>query len=370
MKKPKLTRKSAPGAKRSLKAIPKPSLKLRRKRNAEERVADALSNVPRITNETVAEHREDVLKSARKYIYPLQHSTHRVVRISLTLLAVAVIGFFAYVGLALYHYQATNDFIYGVTRVMPLPVAKAGPRWVSYESYLFELKRNMHYYRTQQQANFGDRDGKILLQRLKQQAMQQVLQDAYVKQLAVKNNISVSSQAVDNSVRLVRTQNRLGSNDRVFREVLSQFWGWDESDFKRELKGQLLQQAVVANLDTATTARATAAEQQIKNGTDFAVVATANSDDTTTAPAGGAYPQPITQTNRDVAPQVTEQLFNLKAGQISDVFSTGYTLEIVKVIDKTGKSLHGAHIQFNLKPIETYLKPLQKSEPAHRYIKF
>ncbi|MBI2285652.1 hypothetical protein HYU82_02420, partial [Candidatus Saccharibacteria bacterium] len=27
-------------------------------------------NVPRITNETIAEHREEVLKGARKFIYP------------------------------------------------------------------------------------------------------------------------------------------------------------------------------------------------------------------------------------------------------------------------------------------------------------
>ena len=53
--------------------LPKAPLKLPFKRppkTAEEKVTDALSNVPRITNETVAEHREEVLSSARKYIYP------------------------------------------------------------------------------------------------------------------------------------------------------------------------------------------------------------------------------------------------------------------------------------------------------------
>ena len=59
------------------------------------------SNVPRITNETVAAHREEVLSSARKYIYPLQHSKHRIVRISLSLLATALVVFFVYCGLAL-----------------------------------------------------------------------------------------------------------------------------------------------------------------------------------------------------------------------------------------------------------------------------
>src|SRR4051812_11846626 len=118
-------------------------------KDTEEKVADALKTVPRITNETVTEHREEVLSSARKYIYPLQHSKHSIVRISLGLFVVGLITFLVICSLALYKFQSTAGFIYDVTRVLPFPVAKAGPRWVSYESYLFELRRNMHYYQSQ-----------------------------------------------------------------------------------------------------------------------------------------------------------------------------------------------------------------------------
>ncbi|MEO7364605.1 MAG: peptidylprolyl isomerase, partial [Candidatus Saccharimonadales bacterium] len=351
-----------------LKPIKRPAF-TKRKRNAEERVADALSNVPRITNETVAEHREDVLKAARKYIYPLEHSRHRVVRITIVLLVLAVVIFFGYCGAALYKFQSTNGFIYGVTRVIPFPVAKSGPRWISYESYLFELRRNMHYYETQQQSDFATRDGKVQLKRLKQQALTQVTQDAYVKQLAEKNKVSVSQQSVDNQVSLVRSQNRLGSNDRVFKDVLNQFWGWSIDDFKRELRGELLQQAVVAKLDSATQTRADAALQQLKDGGDFAAIATASSEDPTTVAAGGQYPNAVTPTDRDIAPQVTAALFRLQPGQTSGLVSTGYTLEIVKVIDREGTSLHGAHIQFNYQPITTYTKPLAAKQKLHTLVK-
>ena len=66
-------------------------LKIRRTKTVEEKVSEAISNVPRITNDTVADHREDVLSSARKYIYPLQHSKHSIVRISLGLLIIVII---------------------------------------------------------------------------------------------------------------------------------------------------------------------------------------------------------------------------------------------------------------------------------------
>lgn len=351
--------------------LPIPIKKLfRRAKGAEDRAKDAFASVPRITNDTVAEHREEVLSSARKYIYPLQHSKHRVVRISLALLTLAVIAFFVSCGLALYKFQTTATFMYDVTRVIPFPIAKAGNAWVSYESYLFELRRNMHYYETQQRTDFATKDGKTQLQRLKQQALAQVTQDAYVKQLAKKSNVTISSQAVDAQVQLVRSQNRLGSNDRVFKDVLSEFWGWDETDFKRELKQQLLQQKVAAVLDTATKIKAESALAQLKAGADFATVAAQQSDDPSTKANGGAYAKPITRADRDISPQVTAEAFKLKANEISGIIDTGFTLDIIKVLTVTSSSsVQAAHIQFNYSDISTYVKPLQSSEPLKRYVK-
>jgi hypothetical protein len=341
----------------------------RRSQAAEEKVSEALRNVPRITNETVAEHREEVLGSARKYIYPLQHSKHHVVRISVGLLLAALVIFLGIISLELYKFQATSGFVYDVVRVIPFPVAKAGDRWISYESYLFELRHNMHYYRTQQSANFSTRDGKAQLQRLRQQAMNQVVQDAYVKELAGKNNVSVSGQSVNNEVALVRSQNRLGSNDRVFKDVLNEFWGWSIDDFKRELRQQMLQQAVVAKLDSATNQRAQAAFNQLKSGTDFAKLAGEVSEDPATKGSGGQYGDVITPTNRNIAPLVSHYVFQLKPGQTSGVVNTGYTLEIVKVLDASGNNRHAAHIQFNFKDISVYTDTLLKQQPPRHFIK-
>jgi hypothetical protein len=340
-------------------------------KSTEDKVTDALAGVPRITNETVSEHREEVLSSARKYIYPLQHSKHRVVKISLSLFALVIISFFGFCGLALYKFQSTSSFIYDVTRIIPFPVAKTGSHWVGYESYLFELRRNIHYYRSQQQATFDTKDGKNQLKRLKQQAMNQVTLDAYVKQLAVAHNVSVSQRDVDNAVLLVRSQNRLGGNDRAYRAALSEFYGWNDADFKRKLKQQLLQQAVVSKLDTGTHNKATAALKQLRGGADFAALAGQLSDDQATKGAGGQYPNPLTKTdqNTPLHPAITAAIFKLQKDQVSEVIDTGYTLEIIKALDVTGNNVRAAHIQFNFQPITTYTKPLQASEPPHRYIK-
>jgi hypothetical protein len=352
--------------------LPKTSRKLpfvRSAKTTEQKVTDALSDVPRITNDTVGEHREEVLSSARKHIYPLQHSKRSVVRISIAIFITVLVAFFATCTLSLYKFQNTSGFIYDVTRIIPFPVAKAGDRWVSYESYLFELRHNMHYYRTQQQADFSTKEGKVQLDRLKRQAMAQVIQDAYVKELAAQNHVTVSNQAVDNEVALLKSQNRLGNSDRVYREVLSEFFGWTEADQRRALKQQMLQQAVVAKLDKTANTRAQATFKQLTNGADFATVAGQNSDDATTKGNGGQYAAAITPNDSNIPPVVTAELFKLKPNQVSTIINTGYTLEIVKVIDSNGTSLHAAHIQFTLANIDTYIKPLQAKQPARQYIK-
>jgi len=364
MKKPKRLKKV-----KLPKAVPR-SLKFRRKKSVEERVSDALSNVPRITNETLGDHREEVLSSARKYIYPLKQSKHRVVRGSIGILVIVVIGFFAVCGLALYKFQNTSTFIYDVTQVIPFPVAKVGATWVSYESYLFELRHDVHYYNTQQHVDFSSKSGQSQLIHLKQQAMTATIQAAEVKQLASQHHITVNNQAVDDQITLVRAENRLGNSKDVFNEVLNEVYGWNEADFKRELKQQLLQQAVVAKLDTTTTTRAQAALQQINKGAVFATVASQVSDDLSTRVNGGQYPNPVTINDSNISPVITAELFKLKPGQVSGIVNTGYTLEILKVISVSPSGITAAHIQFNLQTINTYLAPLQAKEHIHQYIKF
>jgi parvulin-like peptidyl-prolyl isomerase len=345
-KKPRLSKRVAPDAK----------------------LDQAIEGLPRITNETVAEHREEMLSSARKYIYPLQHTKKRVVKVSVSLLVLAIVLFFAYVFVSLYKLQSTSTFLYGVTRVLPLPVAKAGNAWVSYESYLFELRHFMHYKESQQQVNFHTDSGKQELAAFKKQALEQVINDAYTKQIAAQHHISVSNSDVNDAVTLLREQNRLGSSDQQFADVLKEFWGWSVDDFKRELRQQLLAQKVIATLGTATNTRANQAQAELKSGKKFEAVAKKYSDDAATKANGGEYSVAIDQNNRDLAPQVVDELFKLKPGQVSSIIDTGYTLEIVKVISAGDNKVHAAHIAFNYQGIATYIKPQETKYPAHRFI--
>lgn len=339
-----------------------------RKKEPDAALDQAIQNIPRITNETVAEHREEVLSGARKFIYPLQHSAHRIVVVSATIFGVLAIGFFVYCLLALYKFDTTSTFTYRVTQVIPFPVARAGSDFVAYENYLFDLRHYIHYYQTQQRVDFKGDSGKEQLAAFRRTALQNVVDDAYVKQLAKKHNISINDQEVRNQINLLRSQNRLGSSDEVLEDVLKEFWGWTIEDFKRELKKQLLAQKVVSTLDAATHQRAQDVLTQLQSGGDFAALAKQVSDDPNTKDNGGDYGFAIEQTNRDLAPQVVDALFKMQPGQTSEIVETPLGLEILRVREIDGNRIRASHIFFAFQPLETYLERVKKENKPQLFI--
>ena len=340
------------------------------RKNAEESLVQAIQTLPRITNETVAEHREQVLGRARKYIYPLQHSSHRILVLSSLISSGVLILFFGYCTLALYKFNASSTFIYKITQVVPFPIAKAGPSYVAYENYLFELRRYMHYYETQQRVDFSNESGKRQLAEFRKRALQTVVSEAYVKQLAKKHNVTVSDGEVNDALALVRSQNRLSSNDKVFSDVLKDFWGWSVVDFKRELKSQMLEQKVVSVMDVNTSTRAQQALERIQKGEDFASVAKEVSDDSSTKANGGDYGFQIDRTDKDLSPQVINNLFKLKLNETSGIINTGSTLEILKVTDISGSKVRASHIMFAFRPISTYVNPLEQKNAPDQFVNF
>jgi parvulin-like peptidyl-prolyl isomerase len=226
----------------------------------------------------------------------------------------------------------------------------------------------MHYYQSQQGVNFATDDGKRQLQHFKQESMQQAVNQAYIKELAKQHHVSVSAQEVNNQVRLVRQQNRLGASDAVFRNVLQQFWGWSVADFKRELNSELLEQKVVAKLDTATNKQALDALSKLKGGADFATLAQQVSDDAATAANGGDYGFDIDASNQNVSPQAFQAISKLKVGQYSEIINSGTYLEIDKLLQVNGNKFRAAHITFDFKDPSTYINKEKKKNPTHYLI--
>ncbi len=334
----------------------------------EERIRAAFENIPQITNETVAEHREDVLRGARKYKYPLQHSKRRIITISSALLGLAALTFAVYIGLSLYRFQSTSGFTYRITQVLPLPVARAGSHFVTYENYLSDLRRYQHYNQTQLRVDFSTKEGRGQLSDYKRTAIDAALQAAYVKQLAAQQRVSVSGSEVDQALSSLEAQNQ--SSRQELADVVRTFFGWSIDDLKRELHQELLAQKVAAKLDTGAQARANDVLARLHDGGDFATLAAQYSEDDATKANGGKYADTaITAASTSVPPAVVRQLRTMQVGQVSGVIQAGDTLEIVQLLANDNGKLQAAHISFKLTAIKTYVDAYAKEHRSHVYIK-
>lgn len=333
--------------------------------------AEANDRLPRITNETVATHREEVLKGARKYIYPLQHSKHKVVIITTTLFVAAILSFVTYCVVALYKVQSTSPFLYRVTQVIPFPVARTGGSFIAYENYLFEMRHYMHYYKTQQKVGFDTESGKQQLEDYKKRSIDKVVNNALVKKIASENNISVTDQELDVQIQVARKQNRLGGSNAVFEDVLKEYYGWSLGDFRRSLRTRILEEKVNASLDTEAKTRLDVVMNSLASGTAFADVAKQYSEDEVTKPAGGEFGV-IDKSNTAASPQTIETLFALKQGESSAPtiisYDTGYAYEIIKNVELTADKAKGSHIIIRIKDINVFLNDRKEKQPTRRYI--
>lgn len=330
-----------------------------------------VAKIPRITNENVAEHREEVLSGARKYIYPLQHSKHRIVILTTTLVIATVLIFTAVSVLLLYRQQTTSGFMYQVTKVLPFPVARTGNTLIAYENYLFQLRHYIHYYETQQQLSFETESGQAQLDSYKKRALDSVIDSAYIKQIAKEQGVTVSDEEIDAEIQIARQQNRLGSSDEIFEDVLRNYWNWSVDDFRRSLRSEILKQKVTRALDTETETRAREALAKLEAGENFAAVAAEFSDDTISKDNGGVFGV-VDATDRNVSQQTVDTLFRLGEGQYSGInvipYQTGYALEIVQNLGEKSGGREGAHIVFQLKDIAETLNDRKDQNLYRLYI--
>lgn len=326
-------------------------------------------HVTRVTNETMAEAREDVLGTARKFIYPLSHSKHRVLTISTLLFVVVLIGFIGTMSWLLYSKKDTSDFTYKVTQIAPFPIARIGTTLVPYENYLFELKRYIYYYINVEAVDFSNPTYSPQLEDQKKKILTRVVDLAYIRMIASEQNISVSDEEVDARIDVLKKQNRLGNNDKVFEDTLRDFYDWSVNDFRRSIRNDILTSKVLAVLDVDARSKSNSALDELKAGADFGAVAAKYSDDADSKDLAGVIPGYIDPKDRNTSSEQASVLANLDVNEVSEVVNLGYGLEILKKLeDKDGK-YRAAHILILFDPIEEALNDRKADDKATVYVK-
>lgn len=321
----------------------------------------------RITNETVAEHRERVLAGGRKFKYPLQYTKHRVLIISILIVIITTLSFLGFCGWQLYGAQSTDKFIYSMTQFVPVPVAKVEGTWVRYSDYLLELRSAIHYLSTKEAVNFNSDDGKRQLEYQKRLALNKAIENTMVAQLASQNHITVSQKEVDDFVGQQISANRLGVNETIYRQVIRDYYDWSFDEYKNSIRQQLLRKKVMAQLDTASKEKISAILKGLQTGLDFGALAKDYSEDV--ASKGQSGDVGVVNKNTEDPNGLIEAANQLQKGQISGIIEGVDGFYIVRLLDRIeGGDLHIAKIFVSYKVLDKKMAELKGEGQIQEFI--
>lgn len=322
----------------------------------------------RITTDTLAEHRQQVLAGGRKFKYPVQYARHRLV-INAILIAVAAVIVLVGVGWwMLYQAQNTSDFMYRVTKVVPVPVAIVDGEQVRYSDYLMKFRSNLHYLVEKEQVDVSTEDGKRQVDFIKDQAMQDSLADAFAMKLAHEKNITVTDAELQTFLKQQR-QSSDGNevSESTYNAVILDYYGWSPDEYQQAMKTKLLRQKVAYAIDQQAedTSNAVAAAITGGNG-DLSAVATAINGTDKKVVFTPAATVPLD--NQDGGLAATAQ--KLDKGQVSKAIKTtsGDGYYFVKLIDKSDSQVQYEYIQVPLNAFNDQLAQAKSDKKVSQFI--
>jgi len=203
----------------------------------------------RITSETVAEHREKILAGGRRFKYPIQYARHKLVINAIIISLVALIAVIAVGWWQLYPAQNTSEFMYRITKVLPVPVATVDGQPVLYSDYLMKYLSSIHYLGQKEQVSFKTDDGKRQVEYIKQQSMKDAIADAYASKLAKDMGITVSSSELEAFLVAQRQSNDGTISEQTYNAVILDYYGWSPDEYRHVTEEKLLRQKVSYAMD-------------------------------------------------------------------------------------------------------------------------
>jgi hypothetical protein len=203
----------------------------------------------RISSETLEEHREHVLAGGRKFKYPIQYARHKLV---FNAIIIAVAAFVVAILLGwwqLYPQQNTSEFMYRVTKVIPVPVAYVDGQPVLYSDYLMKYLSSVRYLERKEQLNPKTDSGKRQIEYIKQKSMQYVVENAYAEKLASQLKVSVSENELSDYLLELRKTSAGEISEQTNDAVIMDYYGWSPSEYRYIIEKELLRQKVSYAMD-------------------------------------------------------------------------------------------------------------------------
>jgi hypothetical protein len=323
----------------------------------------------RITSETVAEHREHILAGGRRFKYPIQYARHKLVINAIIISVVALIVVLALGWWQLYKAQNTSEFMYRVTKVIPVPVAAVDGQPVLYSDYLMKYLSSVHYLEQKEQVSIKTENGKRQVDYIKQQSLQDAIADAYAMKLAKNLGVSISDIELEGFIKSQRQSSDGEISEQTYNAVILDYYGWSPAEFRYVTKNKLLRQKVAYTMDKAALSAANSVVANIKKdiATDFkTLAATVSAQSKVKAVYGVSGLVPKTNQDGGLAIEAAKLIKLETSGVIKSTIGDGYY--IIKLLDSNDTKVSYEYIKIPLTAFTKSLDDVIKSGKISKYI--
>lgn len=315
--------------------------------------------------EKVEERREEVLAQGRKFKYPLQWTKHRIVintiLIAFVMIALVITG----IWLGLYKFNMTDDFLFRITEVVPLPVAQVDGGDTRFSDYLMFYRSSMTSIERQSGSEFDEGSVEELRAEYKRSALTEAEKYTYATKLANEQGIEVTDEEV--AAEFDRHL-KIGGVDRSvegFEKIIKDNFGLDKSEYERMLYLSLLKSKVEIKIDDNANKIAKQVEQVLaESGNDYGKVAEQLGDKINYQETGGLVD------NKNIDGGRASEAMKLEPGESSGKFVSinGDGYYFVKLIKKTDNQVDFVSIKVPFTEFDQRFTALQDEGKINEYI--
>ena len=315
--------------------------------------------------EKVEERREEVLAKGRKFKYPLQWTRHRVI-ISTILIALVVFAIIITGGwLALYRIGMTDDLLFNVTKVLPLPVASVDGEDVRFSDYLMLYRSSMISIERQSGGQIDESSYDTLRNEYKRTALTEAEKYTYAIKLAREQNITVSNEEISKEFTRHLSIGGAERSEEGFIKIIKDNFGLDKSEYERMLYLSLIKSKVEQAIDKTASATAAQVESLLaSNGNDYQAVAEQLGDAIIYEETGGLVD------NKNIDGGRASEATKLEPGQSSGKFisTNGDGYYFVKLIKKTNTEVNFVSIKVPFTEFTKQFTSLEQDGKISEYI--
>jgi len=329
----------------------------------------------RITNETVAEHREQILAGGRRFKYPRQYARHKLVFNAIIIIIVTILIAAVIIWWQLYPAQNTSTFFYRLTRILPVPVATVDGAQVKYSDYLMSLSGSQHYLQQSERLNLDSDDGKRQIEfikrqalDIKRQALDGAIADTYAEKIAKEKGITITDKQVDDVIAssLNTVSGRISQD--VYDDSTLSTLGYTSDEYRHIIQRSLVRQAVAYEIDTKAASAKKAAESLIAGAKNPSLITLSKQLQSKGYDASIGASGLVPKTNHDGG--LTQEAMKLKKSQVSGFFrsTTGDGYYLVQLVNSTDTQLSYNFLRIPLTMFNQQLKTLAENKKIQEYI--